>query len=817
MSIWSLSYDDYNPDEEALREALCTLGNGYFCTRGAAPETEADGVHYPGTYLAGGYNRLKTEINGHIIENEDLVNMPNWLPLTFRIIDKGAEGDWFDLSQVRILDYHQELDLKNGVLSREIRFQDDNDRISRMENRRLVHMRFPHLAAQEMRLTPENWSGEIEIRSALDGRVINDGVPRYRDLNSRHLDPVDTGHSGDTDCYLVTRTLHSHLEVAESARTRISVDGRAISTRNRIMEETAYIARLFRLKVSKKETVVAEKVVSLYTSRDPAIVECRLSSQKALDRCGSFDDLLQSHALAWKHLWENFDITFEDRDPNRGDEISRIIHLHILHLLQTASPNNVVLGLDAGVPSRGWHGEAYRGHILWDELFIFPFFNLRLPEITRNLLMYRYRRLDKARAAARAAGYSGAMYPWQSGSDGREESQQIHLNPQSGRWIPDNSRLQRHVNAAIVYNIFHYYQVTWDLEFLSFYGAEMILEIARFWAGMTRYNENRDRYEILGVMGPDEYHEGYPDREEPGLDNNAYTNFMAVWVLKCALETLNILPGDTAAELTEKIGLTDAELEHWESVSRRMRIPFHDDGIISQFDGYDQLDEFDWEAYREKYDNIQRLDRLLESENDTPDRYKVSKQADVLMLFYLFCADELAGIFSDLGYSFTPETIPKNIDYYLKRTSHGSTLSWVVHAWVLIRSDRRRSWELFNQALQSDVNDIQGGTTPEGIHLGAMAGSVDTLLRGYLEIIPRHDVLWLNPSLPDDLRELNQHIRYRGYLISVSVSHDRLTIETMSAKAHPIKIGCKETVLEFTGRDKKEFSLVRHQQEPSAN
>ena len=140
---------------------------------------------------------------------------------------------------------------------------------------------------------------------------------------------------------------------------------------------------------------------------------------------------------------------------------------------------------------RGWHGEAYRGHIFWDELFIFPLINLRLPEITRALIRYRYRRLNEARANARAAGLRGAMYPWQSGSSGREETQRLHLNPVSGRWIADHTHLQRHVNAAIAYNIWLYYQATRDMEFLSFYGAEMLLEIARFWRSEeTRLNSS---------------------------------------------------------------------------------------------------------------------------------------------------------------------------------------------------------------------------------------------------------------------------------------------------------------------------------------
>ena len=138
----------------------------------------------------------------------------------------------------------------------------------------------------------------------------------------------------------------------------------------------------------------------------------------------------------------------------------------MFHLLQAVSPNSI--GLDIGVPARGWTGEAYQGHIFWDELFIFPFLNYRMPEITRSLLMYRYRRLGEARAAASGAGYQGAMFPWQSGSDGQEETQELNLNPRSQRWVPDNSYLQRHVGSAIAYNVWQYFQVTHDVEFLQF-------------------------------------------------------------------------------------------------------------------------------------------------------------------------------------------------------------------------------------------------------------------------------------------------------------------------------------------------------------
>ncbi|MBN1333026.1 MAG: glycoside hydrolase family 65 protein, partial [Synergistales bacterium] len=390
-----------------------------------------------------------------------------------------------------------------------------------------------------------------------------------------------------------------------------------------------------------------------------------------------------------------------------------------------------------------------------------------------------------------------AMYPWQSGSSGREETQEMHLNPKSGRWNPDNSHLQRHVNAALAYNIWHYYQVTEDLEFLSFYGAEMFLEIARFWAGKTTYNKEIDRYEILGVMGPDEYHDAYPGASEPGLDNNAYTNIMTVWLLQRALDILDLLSEPERIQVCEKIDLKEEEKELWKNISRKMKVVFHDDGIISQFEGYEQLQEFDWEGYRNKYRDIQRLDRILEAEGDTPNRYKASKQADVLMLFYLFSSDELAELFSQLGYEFHYETIPRNIEYYLQRTSHGSTLSRVVHSWVMARSNRTESWKLFLEALESDVADIQGGTTPEGIHLGAMAGTVDILQRAYTGIETRKGVLNFNPAIPPELGELHMHIRYRGYPMEVTIDQKTLTLKTLPCPRGQIKIGFRDEVMDL--------------------
>ncbi len=803
MHEWSLVYEGYEPEQEGLRETLCTLGNGYFATRGAAPDCRADERHYPGVYLAGGYNRLKSKIAGREIENEDLVNMPNWLPLSFRIDD----GAWFSMDAVEILAFRQELDLKQGVLHRRLRFRDPAGRTSTWEERRFVSMADPHFAGLAVRIGSEDWSGRLTVRSALDGGVLNEGVERYRALASRHLETLEVDQCGEDTLFLLARTNQSRVHVAEAARTRLYRDGQEIDVQRTVEKSATEIALCLSCAVERGDRVDVEKVASLYSSHDAAISEPGVAAKTLIGEAGTFDELAKAHAEAWRRLWEESNIELVDK---QNGETSGKLRMHIFHMLQTVSPHTI--DVDTSVPARGWHGEAYRGHIFWDELFIFPFLNLRNPTLTRALLRYRLRRLPQARRAARAAGFAGAMFPWQSGSDGREECQKLHLNPRSGRWLPDNTHRQRHINSAIAYNIWKYYQVSDDHEYLHSFGAELLIEIARFWTSMADYNPAIDRYEIKDVMGPDEYHTAYPGADplsECGVDNNAYTNIMAAWVLGRALDVIGLLPETLCRNLCERIGFDLAETDLWEDVRRKLRVPFHGDGIISQFEGYGALREFDWAGYQEKYGDIQRLDRILEAEGDTVNRYKASKQADVLMLFYLFSTEELSVLFEQLGYPFEPSMIPKNIDYYAARTSHGSSLSRVVDSWVLARSDRPRSWRLFQRALDSDLADIQGGTTREGVHCGAMSGTIDLIQRCYLGVETRSDVLFFNPELPDDLDRIKVKLRYRRHFLDVEADHERLRITSQPLTVSPITIAYRAHFRDVTPGKTYEFRLLR--------
>ncbi len=800
MDGFLLAYDGFEPGSEGLREALTSTGNGYLCTRGAAEWEEADGVHYPGTYVHGGYNRETTILSSVPVLNEDLVNMPNWLVLQLRI----EGGEAIRLADVDLLGYRHELDIRYATVVRHVRFRDLVGRETTLHSRRFVSMGDSHHAGIEWTLVPENWSGRVEVVTAIDGRVSNGGVARYRQLEARHLNPVSPRTFGPEVVALKAETRQSNLYISHAARTRVFAGDQSLQVQRRLYQVEDYIQQVLAFDVQQGTETRVEKMVAFYTSRDPAVSDTLVRAARSAVRHADFAAAFKRHSAAWDELWQVCDMRVSGEES-----VQRLLRLHIAHVLQVCSRHTA--DLDAGMPARGLNGEAYRGHVFWDEIYAFPFFNIRLPEVTRALLMYRYRRMGEARAAAHEAGFRGAMFPWQSGSEGIEETQLVHLNPVSGLWEPDLSRNQRHVNAAIFFNIWHYFQTTHDQVFLRDYGAEMMLEITRFWASIAHFNPERERYEIHGVMGPDEFHDKYPGALQGGLRNNAYTNVLVAWLCGIAGQLLPLLPASRAEALRMRLGIGDEELAVWRDMGRRMFVPFLGDGIISQFEGYEDLEELDWGAYRSKYGNIQRLDRILRAEGEDPNRYKVTKQADTVMLFFLFRQDELREIFGRLGYDYGADTVTRNVEYYDRRTSHGSTLSFVTHAGVLATIDPESSWDRFLVALHSDADDIQGGTTKEGIHMGVMAGTLDLMQRNYAGAHVYDGVLHFNPQLPSRLDSLSFSMQFRQTPIQVTLTGDHLTLAVHPEGAsRAVRVAVRDDVRELCPGDQSVFELSRN-------
>jgi beta-phosphoglucomutase family hydrolase len=803
---WSLSYFDYSREKERTREALCTVGNGYFGTRGALEESEANDTNYPGTYIAGVYNRLESGVAGRTIVNEDFVNCPNWLPVTFKI----GNGEWLDVNETEIISFTRRLDFRSGVLHRRMVVRDAAGRETLIESSRLASMAQPHLAAMKYSITPLNYSDRISIRSGLNGDIINAGVERYRQLSSKHLEPVVEGGQDNTS-YIMLQTNQSGIQIAEAAKLFVSVDNERIDPAITLDKKGGAVYSTFDLKAEKDCPICVDKLVALYTSNDRDIKKPLEAAQKALQNTDSFDQVLQTSAAAWGDIWKEIDIQIE------GDRLAqKLIRLHLYHSLVTASPHNV--DIDVGIPARGLHGEAYRGHIFWDELFILPLYAMHFPDTARSVLLYRYRRLDQARAYAKKYGCEGATFPWQSGSEGREETQVLHLNPMSGEWGPDYSPLQRHVSLAIAYNIWQYYWITKDREFLETSGAEMFLEICRFWASKAGYNDETGRYEIAGVMGPDEYHEKYPDSETGGLKDNSYTNIMVVWAFGRAFEILNELNERARKRLADKINLTEEELERWKDIGKRIHIslsdvytePCRSNGILEQYDGYFDLRELDWDGYREKYGDISRMDRILKAEGKSPDEYKVAKQADTLMTFYNLDPGEVREILNEAGYSTKDDLLRANFDYYLKRTSHGSTLSRLVHSYLAnLVGDRELSWQLYLEALTSDYADIQGGTTKEGIHAGVMAGTVLLALKAYAGLDVRGEQVKIDPSLPAAWRKVAFNVGFRGDRYYFVVTPESVKVKVDSAREKAIDIFIRDRKVTVPPREWEAIELEK--------
>ncbi|MFW5683838.1 MAG: beta-phosphoglucomutase family hydrolase [Spirochaetota bacterium] len=762
-ACWHLTYHGFHDEEERLREALTTVGNGYFGTRGSL-ESEAidDNIHNPGTYVAGLFDRAGSEVHGRVIENNDLVNCPNWTHTTVHIND----GPALSPHTCETISYRHWLDVRGAIMHHDFTLRDDEGRITAIHSERFASMDRPHLGAMRLSVRPVNHAQAITIRTSLDGDVRNFLVERYRELEQHHLEPV-TAEARDDGAYLEMRTINSGHAVCMRARTHMT----GAEAHREIDRTDRRVTEVFSLSPREDHEVIVDRLVAIHTGKDFDTNDPRAASETLIGEVAEYEEERGRHRGRWSELWKDADIVVE------GDRFAqKVLRLHACHLLSSASPNNAEL--DVGLPARGLHGEAYRGHIFWDETFIMPFYTLRFPEVAKSHLLYRYRRLDPARALAKEEGYEGAMYPWQSADTGGPESQELHYNPRSGDWDPDLSKLQRHISISIAYDVFTYFYTTGDTEFLHECGMEMMLEIARFWASIAEFDDADGRYHIRGVMGPDEFHEKYPDAplDEGGFNDNSYTNVMAAWLLHKIAETYEHLPDGVKDELRGRIGFEPSETERWHDIVRGMKVVFDHDGLMAQFDGYMDLKELDWDEYRHKYENIRRMDRILKAEGDSPDRYKVSKQADVLMMFYLLAPDQVEHILETMGYDVESgkELLRTNYEYYVQRTSHGSTLSWIVHSAILRYLDEHKNdqWNWFVECLKSDVFDTQGGTTLEGIHCGVMAGSIDIVLTSFAGVNLFRDHLELDPELPDGWTRVELTIVHRGARLRIEVERE---------------------------------------------
>ncbi len=755
---WKLTYFNYpKGKEEYSIESLLTVGNGYLGLRGTTPEMECSDSNYPGIYMAGVYNSLNSNINGKSVVNEDFVNLPN-----SQIIYLLVDGEKINIEDNQIDCLYRELDLRTGELISYAEITLRNGHHLKIETKKIVSMAKKNFYGISYKFQLDYSAENVKVYSEINGDVKNYNVERYRDLANKHLTIIEMEEQ-QSNVSMIAETKKSKIKLYQSSN--LFSDDFSLDTIKNVIDDKT-IEQVISIKPEEQTWYGIEKIVYVAKeTTDNDVLHPR------------YDELFLSSKKEWEKLWNKASINIS------GDLMSqKMLNLHTYHMLVSASPNGN-LRSDASITARGLHGEAYRGHIFWDELFMMPFYLIHFPDTVKQLLMYRYQRLDKAKELAKEAGYEGAMFPWQSGLDGSEQSQKIHLNPLSGEWKEDHSRRQRHVSLAIAYNYWMYFQYTRDYDFLESYGLEMLTEISKFWLSIAEYDMDLERFVIKCVMGPDEFHEAYPNEKKGGLNNNAYTNLMVVWLF------------GVIEEIVDKYKFeVNLDMDKLREVKKTIFLEINDEGIIAQFQGYFQLKEIDWNYYKNKYTNIYRMDRILNAEGKSADEFKVAKQADSLMIFYNFPTKMVQKLIESLNYKVPQNFVQLNLDYYLKRTSHGSTLSRVVHSQLAeIVGNRELSWKLYQEALYSDYRDIQGGTTAEGIHTGVMASTLAITLSDFAGLDIREEMIAIEPHLPKKWKNLSFHFTKQSVMYDVAISKESIEIEVNQETT--ILLNQKETLL----------------------
>ncbi|MCG6539318.1 glycoside hydrolase family 65 protein [Pseudomonas sp. KSR10] len=756
-----LLFDHYDPADERRREALLAQGNGLLSCRASAPEASAwpaarEGDHYAGFYRAGWYDQAPREVNGSEVQMAALVNLPDPFGLSFAL----DGGDWFRLDGVELHEYRQSLALDSGLLERELEFELGGHRL-RLHETRFVSMAASQLVVLRWELNIPPQVGRLRLRTVLNGGVTNAAIRRNQAYEGPRLRDVVLQHEEDGRAALGAGLADDQRRLVMA--TQVLTPGMDLRWQGRQAEQRLQQEAECR-RLADGRLIIEKRVLVRVDQERPA--EDRVALAQLLEQLpgDSFIHLQRAHSTAWARLWQRMRIDADDA------RLELTLRFHAFHLLQTVSPHSV--GHDIGFPPRGWT-EGYYGQVFWDELFAFPFLVTHFPELARSLLDYRHRRLDKARERARRAGLRGALFPWRSAHSGEEETPPRQFNPMSGRWMADHTYLQRHIGSAVAYDAWQLYLATGDEALLAGAAGEIIIEVARFWASLARFDPARQRYLIGGVIGPDEYHNGYPDAAEPGLDNNAYTNLMAVWTLCRALQVLELLPESRAAELADRLQLTADELSQWTQISRRMYLPFIDEDVLNQFDGFEQLQA---PPQQWLHGDRPRLDWMLEARHDSSDRYQLTKQADALMAYHLLSPPALEALCERLGYHHDEKSQRRTLAYHLARITHESSLSNVVCAGALAAVDGPASWTYFQQALNTDLHAPGNSGTQEGVHLGAMCGALDVLQRHYLGVRLELDGLHIFPAAPPALGDLTWQLVYRQAWIELQLRGGQLRV-----------------------------------------
>jgi kojibiose phosphorylase len=695
---WVITEPAFDPVAAHHRETIFTIGNGNLCVRGTFEEG------YPGEHAGCFMHRLWDDMPVHYTE---LANLPRWWG-----VDIWANGVRFRLDRGKILHYRRWLDLRNGALCREVRWQPTEDGpVLDLHFERLVSLADPHpstgselapslhsgqalnavkgqvLAAVQVKVEIVAGQAEVRLRTGLDAHVENQGLVHW-DVLAQEAQPDAAALS------VCTRATGLELALAAAVNTSGTARWRSASCDS---DGHPAIERRASLRGGKMLTL--EKFIGLVSELDADEPRAAATDLVRAAQAMGYAAIRAANDDEWARTWASSDVIIE------GDNLAQAALRFGVFQLLIAAPRHTDR---ASIGAKTLSGLGYRHHIFWDtEIFMLPFFNLTQPRLARNMLMYRWHGLAAAREKARANGYEGAQYPWESAADGHEVTPAWVVNKADPRqliriWTGD---IEIHITADVAYGVMQYWRVTADDAFMADYGAEIVLDGAKFWASAAALGTD-DRYHYRNVIGPDENH----DR----VDDNAYTNYLARWHLRTALEALAWLkaanPGRAAA-LVEALDLSESRLAHWADVAGRIYLS-HDveTGLIEQFAGFFGLPAPDLRVMRDPQ-RTKSMQALLGIEGCAA--VQVLKQPDVLMLQYLL---------PDL---FTEEQLGANFEYYDPRTDHelGSSLGPSISAIMALRAGAPDvAYRHFQRAAAADLLDVRGNTS-DGIH-GASAGGV---------------------------------------------------------------------------------------------
>ena len=730
---WLLRKKGFRKGAKAIQinETLLTIGNGYLNIRGSLEELPPGNCG--GMYLAGIYDKSEADV-------EELVKCPMWTDVSV-----WHEGDKFCLSCCQALEHEQALDMHKGILHRRTTFKNPQGKILTLETSRFVFMHDPHRGYMRVTITPRNFSGQLRVLSGLNGHVYNRGYFPREQYKHLQLEKIERGRNF---MYLEMKTREQGIRIAVAASWKlVSEPGRVLRWEPRIYGEkfTSEIT----IDASRGHGYTFEKLAVVMTSCDVPeqcstnMIKEAICNLRDYVHLGAVAEVRQ-HIDTWRDLWQQADVRID------GDaKAQRALRYNIYQLLINGPAKPGPIG------AKFLSSEGYMGHVFWDtEIFILPFYIHNFPAMARNALLYRCKTLPGAVRNAEKAGCEGARFAWESATTGEDVTPRFASKLEKVIRFIYTGVEEEHIVSDVIYGVERYFRVTGDEQFLLDRGLELVFLTARYWA--CRVVQRGEHYEILTVIGPDEFHEH--------VNNNAYTNWLVKWHLRLASMLVRHV-AKTAPEalqaLAEKIALRDDEPDRWLDISRRLKFTQDaESGLVEQFDGYFALKDY----------VIGRCDRsgqpiLPKGVNfRNISRTRLIKQADVLLMMLLF------------PHAFSIAEKKANYDFYEPRTAHKSSLSHCTYAMMgLAVSERANAYRYFMKTALFDLENLHSNTEL-GIHAASVGGSWQTVIHGFAGLTLKSDRIVLNPWLPKKWERLAFRVRWRERTVHLDITHHEVTI-----------------------------------------